>query len=762
MTAHDGGVFAERHGVLADLVAMAQGAAPARIAVVTGEAGSGKSTLLRAFLDKAADGADVMYGRCDPFGAARPLAPLFDLARSGGVALTAPAGGRAELFDGFLTGLRCRARPAILALEDVHWADDATLDLLSFVARRLDEVDASVVITYRDEEISGTHGLHAVLAGMPSERVRHFPLPALAETTIEALAADLSTTVAELHRHTGGNPLLIGEIARHGDAAAESIRLRALVASRLAVAGPAAIDLVNRISVSPDGVEAGLLAGRDELLDTGLLEQREDRLFFRHELLRLVVERSLPEHRRRALHRRILGELSTTDSPDAARLIQHARACGDLVALAGYHRDLGRVTEACAAASEAESVATSRGAGAQLVAAHCVRAESDVLAGRYAEAEIAARNSVDLAGKLGLPLGIAQAGAVRSLVEYSKDPSARPDLLDAVRRLQDHDRVDDAVRFLTRLCSDEAGRRELDLCGRDLTRAFAIATENRLTSATRQLLSIRSWSRFASGDWARAEEDARAAGELLPARCVLTRLSARRGTPTSLAASTEPELLRDRVLLAVARAESAWLGGDRGPAADELRPVFRLAMAARHPWYAGELALWLRRAGEATPAVDWFAEPYRLLAAGQWRRASDVWAELGGTYERADSLAMSGEQGALRALEIFDGLGAAGAARRLRQHLRREGVRRIPRGPRPATAANPAGLTRRQAQVLACVASGLSNAGIAERMQLSVRTVDHHVAAILTKLAVGSRRAAVSAAIDLGILPELSVGISGP
>ncbi|WP_081736424.1 LuxR C-terminal-related transcriptional regulator [Amycolatopsis orientalis] len=759
MTAHDSGVFSERHGVLDGLTAMAHGAAPVRIAVVTGEAGSGKSTLLRAFLDKAADGADVLYGRCDPFSAARPLAPLFDLARSGGVALTAPAVGRAELFDGFLTALRGRTRPAILALEDVHWADDATLDLLSFVARRLDEVDASIVVTYRDEEIGGTHGIHAVLAGMPTDRIRHFPLPALAEKTIEALAAELSTTVGELRRQTGGNPLLIGEIARHGDAAAESIRLRALVASRLAVADPAAIDLVNQVSVSPDGVEAGLLAGREDLLDTGLLEQREDRLFFRHELLRRVVERALPEHRRRALHRRLLAELSTTDSADTGRLIRHARACGDLVALAGYHRDLGRMTEARAAASDAESAAAARGASTQLVAARCVRAELDVLAGRYAEAEIAVRHTVDLAGKLAHPLGTAQAEAVRSLVAYGKDPSARPDLLNAVRRLQDHGKVADAVRFLTQLCSDEAGRRELALCDRDLVRAFALATGHRL--ATRQLLSIRSWSRFASGDWARAEEDALAAGELLPARCVLARLNARRGGPVSLAANTDPELPRDRVLLAVARAESAWLSGDRGPEADELRPVFRLALRARHPWYAGELALWLRRAGEVTPALDWFAEPYRLLAAGQWRRASDAWTELGCAYESADSLAMSGEQGALRALEIFDGIGAGGAARRVRQYLRRNGVRRIPRGPRPATAANPAGLTRRQAQVLTCVASGLSNAGIAERMHLSVRTVDHHVAAILTKLAVGSRRAAVSAAIDLGILPEFSVGGTG-
>ena len=103
----------------------------------------------------------------------------------------------------------------------------------------------------------------------------------------------------------------------------------------------------------------------------------------------------------------------------------------------------------------------------------------------------------------------------------------------------------------------------------------------------------------------------------------------------------------------------------------------------------------------------------------------------------------------LEALRVLEELGAEPAAERARGHLRALGVR-VP-GPAPATRANPAGLTGRQLDVLALVTEGLTNAEIAERLVVSVRTVDHHVAAVLEKLGVRSRREAAEAARELGI-----------
>jgi DNA-binding NarL/FixJ family response regulator len=112
------------------------------------------------------------------------------------------------------------------------------------------------------------------------------------------------------------------------------------------------------------------------------------------------------------------------------------------------------------------------------------------------------------------------------------------------------------------------------------------------------------------------------------------------------------------------------------------------------------------------------------------------------------------EEARLEALAILDGMGAARAAARLRRRLRADGVRRIPRGPRPATRAAPGGLTPREAEVLALLAEGATNAEIAQTLVISTKTVDHHVSAVLGKLGVGSRREAGAAAARLGLLAE--------
>jgi DNA-binding NarL/FixJ family response regulator len=138
--------------------------------------------------------------------------------------------------------------------------------------------------------------------------------------------------------------------------------------------------------------------------------------------------------------------------------------------------------------------------------------------------------------------------------------------------------------------------------------------------------------------------------------------------------------------------------------------------------------------------------------AGDWRRAAQLWAELGCPYERARALADGDEEARLEALSMFDGLGAAPAAAALRLKLRESGMRRIPRGPRASTRRNPFGLTAREVEILSFVSRGMSNVHIGRHLHVSPKTVDHHVAAILAKLEAANRVEAARIAHEHGLI----------
>jgi len=169
----------------------------------------------------------------------------------------------------------------------------------------------------------------------------------------------------------------------------------------------------------------------------------------------------------------------------------------------------------------------------------------------------------------------------------------------------------------------------------------------------------------------------------------------------------------------------------------------------------GELAYWLWRTGALAEPPAPCAEPYALQMRGEWRAAAAAWEQIGCPYERAVALAEGDDVASHRlALEIFERLGAYPAAAALRHALRTRGVRGVPVGPRASTRKNPANLTRRQLEILELLAHGLSNAEIGERLFIAVKTVDHHVSAILAKLDVRSRAGAAAAAHASGILPK--------
>jgi len=247
----------------------------------------------------------------------------------------------------------------------------------------------------------------------------------------------------------------------------------------------------------------------------------------------------------------------------------------------------------------------------------------------------------------------------------------------------------------------------------------------------------------------------------ISALIALGRVRARRGDPGASDVLDEAlELARPGGHLQrlghvhAARAEAAWLAGDRVRASAEAQAVYPLALAKRHLWFAGELAYWQLQAGVLDQVPDWVAEPYRLQASGRAAEAAEAWRAHGCTYEAARALSESGSAELVReALATFEELGAVPGAKQARARLRELGAP-VPRGPRVTTQANPAALTAREVEVLRLVAAGLRNADVAEELVLSPRTVDHHVSAILRKLRVRTRGEAVAAAGELGVLQD--------
>jgi DNA-binding CsgD family transcriptional regulator len=836
-----------------------------RLVLISGESGIGKTVLIEAFQARL-HGARFLWGACDGLLTPRPLGPLFDIAAQAGgqfARLGRDGATRDQLFEAFLAELDSQAALTVAVVEDVHWADESTIDLLTFVGRRLSRMKALVLVSYRDDELS-EDPLRMLLGDLATQRAtRRMGLSPLSDEAVRALAGR-DVDAAELCRVTGGNPFLVCEAIDAGWPAIPPT-VRDVVGARLARASIPVRDALHAAAVIGTNLDRDLLSSvldgsaalLDDCLRTGLLRADADSLRFRHELLRMAVEQAIAPHRKIELHSQLLAVLEDAGKADPAVLAHHAEGAGDAAAARrhslaaalrsselGAHREaaaqyeralrhadaadrqtLAELQEGVAAEcllldrheeSEAalrEALRHRRDLGDDLRAGADLGVLSDVLCYqcRGEESARAARDSLVLLQALppGPELAVALvdvATALSSDGQYGQAFDAIAEALELAERLGRGDIVslalalkgwlliiagqEDGISFIEQSVSValQTGAEQQacdaytwlhDACvslqrlaeaERYFQAGMAIGQRRELRGATRCLRVEHAEMLLLLGKW---DEAADLCAEVLaipgvapwhqlyPLR-ILGAIRGRRGEPgyanlldrsaafaAGAGAVSVPWLTQARAV----RAELLWVAGQSDEARKEAAEAYDQALGRTDPWRLGSVAIWASRLGARLDLPANLPEPYALEIAGDWHGAAASWERLGRRYDAALTRIFScTDDGELRAsLALLDDLGARATAAAARRRMKELGMTSIPRGPRTATRATPAGLTAREQEVLALLSEGLQDKEISQRLFISERTVHHHVSSILSKIGAPTRLAAVREAARIGI-----------
>jgi DNA-binding CsgD family transcriptional regulator/tetratricopeptide (TPR) repeat protein len=848
----------ERDGALATLDEALQTAAhgTGRVAFVTGEPGIGKTSLVTRFLRDLDARTRVLLGTCDDLSIPRPLGPIQDLVGGVSPALAgALSGGAAphEIHSLLIAELEAPPSPTVLVLEDVHWADDATLDSITVLGRRIGSLPALLVLTLRTGERPPGHPLHAALGAIRADDSVVVELAPLSEGAVAALAG---ADAHEVFSATGGNPFYVTELLASRLSEEPPASVANAVLGRASRLEDASRRLVELVSVVPSRVRTSVLdvampgwaAAATEPERRQLLEVDLTHVRFRHELARNAIRASIPIAARRGLHSEILDALLSAGA-DPADIVHHAEAAGADAVVADYalvaarraaalesnrqahshYQRAAQFVDRLAPAEQAQvleevaraayvagrlddafapierAIALYRELGEHEAVGRCTRRLSRYhwFAGDGGAARAKAREAIAILEPLGESVELAHAySGLSQLGMLSEDPeqtfSWGERALDLAGRLGDDgtrahaminigsaklqvDRTEIAMLLEAHTIADAAGDRHeatralvnlaytLMLWGRADTalsygqRALAYAVEHEQQTFVSYLAMMIAALRLRAGEWETAESVTREAIQRdsgvpqLLAKTVLAELAVRRGDPDAGERLADLGAHADRTgefqrTAPVLELETEWALTTGAPI--PTRRFEQLAAEVRSRgkyvgWTASRVAAWAAVAGIDIGLGPPDAPPYRAMFERHWLHAAYDFGEVGWTYDRALMLSLLDDEDELvEALEIARGLGAEPLTRRIAGRMRDLGLR-VPQGPREATRANPAGLTARQLEVLALLVEGLTNAEIANRLVVSPRTAEHHVAAVLTKLGATTRRDAARRAAEL-------------
>jgi DNA-binding CsgD family transcriptional regulator/tetratricopeptide (TPR) repeat protein len=857
----------EREHELAVLAVAAREAAGGAgcVALVYGEAGIGKSSLVDAVGARLPAEGRMLVGYCDDLATKRTLGPFRDLVGNVGPELTRTlhdGGDPGRLLAALRSELDRPGQPTVLAIEDVHWADEATLDLLRLLVRRVGGLPVVLLLTYRDDELTPEHPARDLLGlAAATHRVHRLSLQRLSPQAVHALSVGTRVDSHHLYDVTRGNPFFVGEILAFDDDAAVPATVIDAVRTRVRRLDGGSREALEQLAVVPSTLDRWLvdvlipqgLGALTAAEERGLLVVSPSRVGFRHEITRRAIVDSLPTARKVELSRNVLAALVGRAGADLSQIMHHAAQAGDPQAIARFGPDVARDASLAGAHREAaehyrlvlehrdrfspreraellegyavecytigvaqdaviaqrEAVELRRTVGdvqafgaalrwlsrmhwwagdrpaAELAAAEASKvleyagdtrllalalsneSQLHMLANRSEEGVRLGERAAVLARDVGDAAILSHALTNIALCRWTRgDRDGQATVEEALRIALDAGETDHALRAYQAIVSTLLDMYRLDEARRYLAEALALAGRADHHGFVEYLSLEQARLQFAAAAWGEALRTVDfAIDKRPPLRCpaltIVGRIRVRRGTADAEQPLMEAwdlavgmDELQRTGPVAVGLAEAAWLRGDHAAARAVAGPVFADACRLGEVAWAAEVGYWLSKTGHEVPDSG-SDHPYAVQATGRWRDAAEAWQAAGCPYEHAAALAESPDpEDLLTALAELDLLGAAPLARLVRRRLRALGVARIPRGPVNQTRANPGGLTGRQVEVVRLLGEGLTNVEIAERLVVSPRTVEVHVAAVLEKLEAPSRRRAVERAAELGLLNE--------